>query len=211
VVIALVRSEPPWYRAAAVAAGPQRKQLANGFLEAFLDLRGQIGNEHEWGRKFEAPTVNAWFAEELEDKFGAALARAKISDPRIAFEPDQFRLGFRYGKGLWSTIISMTVRVWVPKEDSSAVVLELANLRAGALPVSAQSVLEEISRLLREQDLEINWYRVNGHPAAVLRFQSDQQHAPVQLAAIQSKDGVLVIQGRTNDPSLGPTAPPSNP
>jgi hypothetical protein len=70
--------------------------------------------------------------------------------------------------------------------------------------------LEEISRLLREKDIEINWYRHNGHPCAALRFQTDPQHSPVQLSAIQSKndqEGMLIIQGRTNDPSLGPFPP----
>jgi hypothetical protein len=199
VLAALVRCEPEWYRSAALAPGPERKQLSKGFYDAFLDLKSQIDNEKDWGRKFEAQTVNAWLEEGLfELKLDADLSRSKISQPRVRFEDDRLRLGFRYGKGIWSTVISITLHVWVPQQDSSALVLEVESLQAGRLPVSAQSVLEEISRVLREKEIEINWYRINGHPAAVLRFQTDQQHAPVQLTAIRSKEGVLLIQGRTN-------------
>jgi hypothetical protein len=212
VVIAMVRCEPEWYRGASAPAGPQRLQLSQDFWDAFTDLKAQVDNEREWGKKFDAKTVNAWFEEGLyQINLDADLARSKISQPRVVFEQDRVRLGFRYGKGIWSTVISMALRVWVPKEDSSAVVLELESLQAGALPVSAQSVLEEISRVLREKDLEINWYRINGHPAAVLRFQTDQQHPPVQLTAINSKEGELLIQGRTNDPSQGPPPPAAGP
>ena len=211
VVVAMVRHEQEWYTNAGVPAGPERSQLSRDFYEAFTDLLAQVGNEREWGGKVTARQVNSYFEEGLyEAKLDADLLRGKISEPRIAFEQDRMRLGFRYGKGVWSTIISMSLKVWVPQDDCSTVVLELESLQAGSLPVSAQSVLEEISRVLRDKDIEISWYRHNGHPAAVLRFQSNQQRSPVQLTAIQSKEGVLVIQGRTNDPALGPF-PPAGP
>ncbi len=208
IVVATVRHEQAWYVSAAVPAGPERTQLSRDFYDPFSELLDQVGNEKEWGGKFTARQVNAYLEEGLYDaKLDADLLRGKISDPRIAFDQDRVQLGFRYGKGVWSTIISMTLKLWVPQEDSSSVVLELESLQAGSLPVSAQSVLEEISRVLREKDIEINWYRHNGHPTAVLRFQSNQQRSPVQLTSIQSKEGVLIIQGRTND--LGPAAPAS--
>jgi hypothetical protein len=94
-------------------------------------------------------------------------------------------------------------------------VLELDGIHAGSLPVAAQSVLEEVSRVLREKDVEINWYRHNGHPCAVLRFQTEPQRSPVQLTAIQSKfdkEGTLVIQGRNNEivPPPGEATPGRN-
>jgi hypothetical protein len=209
VVIAMVRHEPAWYQTAAMPAGPERTQLSTDFLAACSDLKGQVDNEPQWGGKITSRQVNSWFEDGLFN-FDANLLHGDITEPRIAFEPDRVRFGFRHGKGLWSSIVSMTLHVWVPQDDSSAVVLELESLEAGSLPVSAQSVLEEIARVLREKELEINWYRHNGHPTAVIRFRTDQQHSPIQLTAIQARDGVLVIQGRNNN-ATGPAAPASNP
>jgi len=207
----MVRYEPGWYAAAGVPPGPERAQLSRDFLEAFSDLKGQIDNEPKWGGKFTALQLNAYFEEGLfEQKLDADLLRGQISAPRVAFEQDRVHLGFRYGKGLWSTIISVALRVWVPQEDSSAIVIELDSIQAGALPVAAQSVLEEVSRLLRERDIEINWYRHDGHPCAVLRFQTDPQRSPIQLTSIQShaeNEGELIIQGRTNDATPTPPGP----
>jgi hypothetical protein len=210
----LVRYEPQWYRNAGIPAGTQRTQLSQDFHEAFSQLMYQVGNEPEWNGRVTAKQVNAWFEEGMyQEKLDADLLRGNISQPRIAFEDNRVRLGFRYGKGIRSTVISMNLQIWVPPDDTSAVVLQLESLQAGLLPVSAQSVLEEISRLLREKDIEINWYRHNGYPTAVLRFQANQQHSGVELTAIQAKeetaegggkDGVLVIHGRNNDPALNP-------
>jgi hypothetical protein len=209
----MVRYEPGWYAGAGVPPGPERTQLSRDFMEAFSDLKARMENEPKWGGKFTARQVNAYFEEGIfEQKLDADLLRGQISEPRVAFEENRVHLGFRYGKGLWSAIISVALRVWVPQEDTSAVVVELDSIRAGALPVAAQSVLEEVSRLLREKDIEINWYRHEGHPCAVLRFQTDPQRSPIQLTAIQSKaenDGVLTIQGRTND--IAPTQPSPTP
>jgi hypothetical protein len=216
IVIVIVRHEPDWYVRAAVPPGPERAQLSRDFLEAASDLKGQIDNEREWGGKFTARQVNSYFEEGLiEQKLDAELLRGQFSAPRVAFEQNRLRLGFRYGKGIWSTVISATLHVWVPKDDSSALVLELDSIHAGSLPVAAQSVLEEVSRVLREKDVEINWYRHNGHPCAVLRFQTEPQRSPVQLTAIQSntdKEGMLVIQGRNNEigPPTGEAAPGRN-
>ncbi len=213
IVVALVRQTPDWYAKAVIPPGEERTQLSKEAEKARADLKGLIENEHEWGAKFKAEQLNAYLEEGLFEEAGTDVLGKEISDPRIAFEADRVRFGFRYGKGIRSTVISMVLKVWVPKEDSSALVLELESLQAGLLPVSAQSVLEEIARVLREKEVEISWYRLNGHPTAVVRFQTDQQHSAIQLTAIQAKDGQLVIQGRTNGnespaPAVGPAALP---
>jgi hypothetical protein len=206
VVIAMVRHEPHWYVTAAAPPGAERTKASNEFFESFWVTVDLIRNEREWGGKFPAPQVNAYFQERLFDdlKLDPNQLPGQIREPRVAFEQDRLRFGFRYGKGVWSTIISMTLKVWVSRDESTAVVLELENFEAGALSVSSQSVLDEISRLLREKDIEINWYRHNGHPVAVVRFQANQQRSTIQLTAIQVKDDLLMIQGRNNDPALGP-------
>src|SRR5579859_1833327 len=83
VLAALVRCEPEWYRGAALAPGPQRKQYSKDFYDAFLDLKSQIDNEKEWSRNFEAQSVNAWFEEGLfEMKLDADLSRSKIREQK---------------------------------------------------------------------------------------------------------------------------------
>jgi hypothetical protein len=212
VLIVMVRHEPNWYTNAAVPPGSERTQQALECYGLGSEMWTMILNDREWGGKFQARQLNAYIQDgQLEQFFGTDLLPANVSEPRLAFEPDRIRFGFRYGKGIWSTIVSMTFKAWVAQDESSAVVLELESFEAGVLPVSAQSVLDEISRALRQKDVEINWYRHDGHPVAVVRFPGKQQGTTIQLTAIQVKDGQLVVQGRNNDPTLGPFGPGAAP
>jgi isocitrate/isopropylmalate dehydrogenase len=61
------------------------------------------------------------------------------------------------------------------------VALELQSLHAGALPVAAHSLLERISEAARQNNVDVTWYRHEGHPVALLRFQADQDRPTVKL------------------------------
>jgi hypothetical protein len=50
---------------------------------------------------------------------------------------------------MWSTVISISFRVWVAPKEANVVVLELQSLYAGALPISAQSLLDQLAELKR--------------------------------------------------------------
>jgi hypothetical protein len=127
---------------------------------------------------------------------------SNISDPRVLFEPGVVRLAFRYGKGLWSTMISIDFSAWVTKERNT-VALELIGLQAGSLPIGAQTLLDNLKDMLENNGVEVNWYRYKGHPVALLRFQSDQREPTVQLTDLKVNKGNIVIRG---EPILsGPT------
>ena len=132
-----------------------------------------------------------------------------VSWPRVRFEPDRIRLAFHYGRGLWATVVSIDLRVWQPVNEPNVVALELEGFHAGALPISAQSLLDQISEMLRQHNVQVTWYRHNGHPTAATKFQSDQPRPTAQLQQVELKPGMLVITGHSGD-SL-PFAPPPLP
>src|SRR5205823_2782932 len=112
-----------------------------------------------------------------------------VSQPRVAFEQDRLRIGFRYGTSLWSTIVSIDFRVWLAKGEPNAVVLQLKGVHAGSLPISAQSLLENISEALRRYNVQVMWYRHQGYPTAVVKFQTDQPRPTCQLLQLDLKPG----------------------
>src|SRR5947199_7848858 len=114
-------------------------------------LKARVGPKtNNWRGSFTEAEINSCFAEHLTDsKTADRLLPEGISEPRLQIEGDRIRLGFRYGSRPWSTIISIDFRVWLAKQEPNVVVLELERLHAGALPVSAQSLLEQISEVLR--------------------------------------------------------------
>ena len=67
----------------------------------------------------------------------------------------------------------------------------------GSLPVSAQSLLERVSEAARRQDIEVTWYRHEGNPVALLRFQANQPRPTVRLEKLELQEGLLVIGGHS--------------
>jgi hypothetical protein len=127
-----------------------------------------------------------------------------MSDPRVAVEADHIRLAFRYGCPPWSTVITIDFRAWLPTHEPNVVALELQRLRAGALPIVAQSLLERVSEAARRNDIEVRWFRHNGHPVALLRFQAAQPRPTAKLQRLELQAGRLVVGGRAlEDAPLG--------
>jgi hypothetical protein len=209
-LLLLVRYEPERYVQATVPPGPERTDQSKKFCAEFSNLISGIGSDHEWGVKFTEKQINSYFDEHfVQQGLDVRLLPEGISQPRLVIETDKIRLAFRYGSGLWSTVISIDMRVWLARNEPNVVALKLEGFHAGALPISAQSLLERISEVGRQNGIDVNWYRHEGHPVALLRFQADQAQPTMQLIAVQLGQGVIEITGRPNEPAPGRTELPA--
>jgi hypothetical protein len=220
----MVRYEPRTYLQAAVPPGANRQQLARDFTHQFFQLVNAFSDDREerdggvfppgngsseerdnqpWGIRFTSQQINSYFAESfVKSGLETQLADNHISQPRVIIEPERVRLAFRYGTGVLSSIISIDLRVWLAKGEANAVALQLIGFHAGALPISAQSLLERISQVARDSyNLNIDWYRDEGYPVALIHFQQRQSRTTLILQGIQLEEGAITIHGRSNDPA----------
>jgi len=211
VLAGLLRYQYRWYKQAWLPPGPERLQHSQDCLKELTDLFTAFGGL-DWDGKFTDVQINSFLEEGLLKMYSRPLPEG-ISEPRVCFEKERIHLGFRYGNGLFSTVISIDLRLWLAPQDRNVLVLELEGFRAGALPISTRSVLEKVSEFGRDQGIGVAWYRdqETGHPVAVLRFQDDQPKPTVELIAVQPGPGAIRIRGRcTTDspPPHGPVAAP---
>jgi hypothetical protein len=200
----LARHEPAFYRRAAITAGPQRRAWSGEFYREFSHLLDAIQSQEDpnWSARFTTEQINSYLMEDfLRSRVDEKLLPDNVSDPRVAVDEDRFRLGFRYGNERWNTIITIDMRLWVAQGEVNTVGLELLGLHAGSLPISAQSLLEHVSEAARRNNIDVAWYRYEGHPVALLRFTPDQPRTSVHLKHIEVRDGQLVVQGRCIDSS----------
>jgi hypothetical protein len=211
-VALLVRHEPGFYRRCAMEPGPERKRLCNVFANHVLNLfnnimSGPSGTKSDlWYVDYTEAEVNAYFRE----KFAAdwpSLERRGVSDPRIVFEPDRIRLGFRYGTEPWDTVISLDMQVWLAPNETNVVLVEFLGRHAGSLPISARSLLDNIAEQIRVNNVDVTWYRHNGNPVAMIRFQSDKPRPTFQLRGIALEKGRIVIRGLSLEPGQIAQAP----
>lgn len=201
----LLYHEPAFYQRVAMGPSQNRKTMSaqlllrlGQFIEFFSDKHFSTKKEREegWSFSFKEEEINSYF----EDGFrmwgdAAMLAKRGISEPRIAIEPGRIRLAFRYGTPPWSTLISMDFRLWVVPREVNVVALEILNRRAGAMPISAQFFLDQVTEIARKSNIDVTWYRNNGNPVALLRFQSDRIRPSAQLRRLEMRSGMIVLGG----------------
>jgi hypothetical protein len=200
--VALIRHEPAFYVRAARSPGTARKQLSNEFYAQCCTLKYNMDETREWAGQFTDDQVNSYLQEGFRtSRVEEVTLPDGISDPRVVFEADRLRLGFRYGRGLWSTVVSIDLRVWVAKGEPNVIGLELQGMHAGSLPISSQSLLDYVFEVARRQNVDVTWYRYEGNPVAILRFQNRRSRTTVQLQQLELHPGKLMIQGRSVDPT----------
>jgi hypothetical protein len=198
--VVLVRHEPSTYLAAEPPEGPARQKLSVDSLNKLHNFyqRVQDDSPEPWSQDFTEEGLNSFFAEDFVKIGGESYLPSGFHAPRVLIEPDKIRLGCRYGEGPWSTVISLDLRVWLPKDQPNVVAVELQGLHAGSLPISSQSLLERIYEAARQHNIDVTWYRHDGNPVALLRFQAEQRRPTVQLHSLELQKGKLRITGRSS-------------
>jgi hypothetical protein len=200
----LVRYEPRVYLQAAVPPGEVRQKLSTECSRELLNLYTSVTTQDDqgWEHRFTDEQINSYLAEHfVQSHLDKEFLPEGMSQPRIVIDNDKIRVAFRYGKGVWSTIVTINLRIWLVKGEPNVVALKLIGFRAGALPVSAQSLLESITQTCQKNGIGVDWYRDDGAPVALVRFQAEQPHPTLELETIKLEPGAIRIEGRTKDPA----------
>lgn len=194
-VALILRHEPRFFTRARIAAGPEREELAENFIKKGTLLYNYIeGSTKSWYVPISEAQINSY----LQEKFPATpdakmLERYNISDPRVIIDQDRLRLAFRYGKAPWSTVVSIDVRVWLAQKEANVIALEVLGRRAGAMPISSHSLQEQIKEFCRSNNIDVDWYRYDGNPVALMRIRSS--NTKTLFKKLELRPGILTIHG----------------
>jgi hypothetical protein len=205
----LLKREPAFYTAAAPPADYDTREKASRLLTRVQDLKNDIRTKGDWGETFTAEELNCFFAEMMAPggTFAGLLPKG-FHSPRVAIEGDRLKLGFRSGRGFWSTVVSVEFRVWLVADETNLMAVEVCDLRAGRLGIGAQSILDAIGETARESNIDVTWYRHNGNPVGLFRFFPDQPQPVSHVLTLEVRDGSIVVAGksRADLPSATPAA-----
>jgi hypothetical protein len=209
-LIVLALREPGFYRRAAVVPGRPREQHSRDFYAALIAFRENLKEGRGYAH-FTQEQINSFLEEDfIRSGLNKQVLPESISAPRVALDAERIRLAFRYHIGRWNTVISVELRVWLAAEAPNVVALELQGMRAGSLPISAQSLRERLNEAADRNDIKVEWFRHKGNPVAVVHFQSDQPRTTVLLDRLDLHPGQISISGQSVEPGTAVT-PPSQP
>jgi hypothetical protein len=187
--------EPKFYRAMIEVPRARREAEAQRFVAQSLQLRNDICNEPRWEAVFSDQEVNAWLAEDLVTHFADQLP-PEIHEPRVVFETDRVTLAFQLNQGPVKSVIWVIARPRVP--EGNVLELTLEKIRAGALPVPADKILDRIVEHARAHGLDVVWKRVDDLPVVTARYLPDSEREDVSLERVEIRTGQLRLVGRSN-------------
>lgn len=199
-VYALLRYEPGYYRNYEPPAAELRARCSQEFIKECLEVVNAVDGERDWYARLSDEQINSYLAEDfLRQGLAEKFLPEGVTEPRVFFEPERMRLAFRYKSRFVNTVISLSLRLWLPTGETNVVALQLERFNAGLLPFSAQWLLERIGEVARQNNVEVSWYRHEGHPVALLRFQADRARPTLQLKTVKIEPGLMLLHGRSND------------
>jgi hypothetical protein len=206
---ALLKHEPAFYCQGQVSASEARKDLAYTFARNFLQMRENIrARQEHWQCNATEAQLNCFFEEIFAHEGEAeSLRKLGISSPRVTLEDDHVRLAFRYGSGWFSTVISYDLRIWLVPKEANVIAVEIQGARAGALPISKQTILHQLSDIARKQNYKVTLYRHEGNSVALIDLQGDQQQPNSILTTLKISPTSLTIRGKTLEHALKPLDP----
>jgi hypothetical protein len=204
-LVIAVKREPSFYRQAELPAGPDRVALSQQTMAQYSGILSLL-DDPSWELSFSGEQMNGFFQEHYYQVGGDDNLPDGFQTPRVKFEDGKMRLGARFGTGLLSTVVSLEVRLWKVAGELNTLAMEIVSLQAGSLPLSTGTLLDKISAAARREKIDISWYRENGHPVAIMRFQADLSRPTFQFDRIDLKDGKFTVTGRSTD-LTGPPPP----
>ena len=187
--------QPSYYRAMMQQSREQRQGRARKFVAQGLQLRNDICNEPTWEAVFSDQEVNAWLAEDLVTHFADHMP-PEVHEPRVLFELDRIILAFGLHQRGFDSVITVVARPRVP--EGNTVELTLEKIRAGILPVPADSVLDRIVEYARYLGVDVEWMRRDGYPVVLIRYTPNLQRDDVELEEVQIRTGQLRLAGRSD-------------
>jgi hypothetical protein len=201
---AVLKHEPNFYCQNQVPPSSARTELAYAFARNFSQM--MLNRKQEcWGCDASEAQLNCFFDEIFVQRGEAEdLSKLGISSPSVTLEDDHIRLAFRYGSGWFSTVISYDLRIWLVPKEANVIAVEIQSARAGALPISKQSILHQLSEIARKQNFKVTLYRHEGNSVALIDLQGDQQQPKSILTTLKVTTNKLTIRGKTLGHALGP-------
>jgi hypothetical protein len=195
----ILKHQPAFYRAALITDRENRVAQSREFAGRFWNLIDSVDNP-DWWEIFTAEQINSFLQEDFIRSWGGDNNLPDgFHDLRVQIEENKLRLGCRYGTGFWSTVVSIDLKMWLVDKEVNLIGMELLNLRAGALPVSRQIMLDHITETARRSNIECTWYHREGNPVAILKLQADQARPTIQLERFDLRPGKIIIVGRSTE------------
>ena len=191
------QKEPEFYSEAMQVQPELQVEDGDQLEREVLQLHNSTRREGTWEATFTAQQINGWLATDLEEKFPDVVP-PQFLNPRVAIDPECFRLACWYKDPPTNTILSLDVDVHLT-DTPNVIAVHIQAARAGVIPVPLVQVLNTVSYFAGRADVELRWANMNADPVALVTIPThleELQHL-LHLETLELRDGQIYLSGRT--------------
>lgn len=195
----LIKHQPDFYERAVIANSGERFLLSADFANRYTNLTtGAERSSKYWHEEFTTEQINSFLQHDYLSESGEyKKPPSGFHDVRIQVEDGMLRIGCRYKSGVGTTIVTLNAKMWLIEGETNLIAVELTNLRAGALPVPRQVLLDHISEAAAKSNFGVTWRHIDDNPVAIIRFQADKEQPTAQIDRLEVRHGRIIVAGRT--------------
>ena len=196
----------PAFYAEALRVEPAAQRVASTeMFNSTMALVQNVRRTGRWQAEFTMPQINGWMAVDLEENHPTLLDDS-VSEPRVSLQSGQATLAYRYESAAVSTVVSVVLDVYLAKPNLVAV--RIKQVRAGALPMPLNQVLDSIAEAATEAGWQLEWRQQDGDPVALVHVPEIRDDGDadkrLHLDEILVRDGSIYLAGHTkvNDSAM---------
>ncbi|MCG8432663.1 MAG: hypothetical protein MJA83_01365 [Gammaproteobacteria bacterium] len=187
----------PFYAEAAVAKPAELEEASRELESQATALYSDTQSPGLWSAVFSDRQLNGWLAVQLAGE-QSKLLPPKICDPRLATSPGMLQFGFMTSEAGLKTLVSVDAEVFLTEPGTMAI--RLKTVRAGAVPLPAAKIAEEVRLASESWSLPIHWTRMEGDVVALVDLgEVLGDEAPVTVVTLELRAGEIFIAGKTGD------------
>lgn len=190
------KHEPAFYRRGEIASSAVRRQLAEDFLRCSSEVYNLMANGKPWALNITQDQLNGYLQDEISSSGGLFSYPDNVTDPRVEFDADRIRIGFRYSVSTCSAVVSVDLRTWLVAKEPNTLALELCGLSVGGLPLGSHALMEYVTDAAREWNADVTWFRNGSNPIALIRLQANQNRPTLQMRRFEITAGQVHIHGK---------------
>lgn len=201
IVVFLLKQEPEFYvRENTDGLRPDDSVQAGKVVTRLNELMEDIraSGKGDWGSTFTAEELNAFFreGESGTNPLTSAILGDLSAPPRVAIEGDRLKVAFRQGEDFFSTVVELELKMWLVKDQTNTVAIEIVRFQAGGMPLPKSWILDDIAGAARRLSADVNWYRSGSNPVALCKLYANQSRPETIVTTLKIGDSNLSIGGR---------------
>jgi hypothetical protein len=189
---------PEFYEQALAADPAAERGACETMLQKSTLLASDVRKTGRWEGLFTIDEINGFLAVDLEENHRSSMP-PEISAPRIVLDEGQLKMACRARQGGVSTVLSLSVDLYLA--EPNVVGIRLRSVRAGAVPLPMNRVMEQIRAAGDRQGMVVRWQEAEGDPVALVRFRPTVDGGkPVVIDTLELADGEIYVAGETTKP-----------